>query len=380
MIVSVTTVCAQDSTAVKKEKKWTLNGYVKDVQSVFFADIEKDWLINNLIHNRINFKGYISNSITTAIEVRNRFFYGDFVKYIPGYSGMVNVDDGILKATENLLSEKSYILNFSLDRAWIDYSKEKYQVIAGRQRINWGQTFVWNPNDIFNTYSYFDFDYEEKPGSDAVRIQYYPSATSRAEIAVKANGDEKITAAGLFRFNRWNYDFQFICGMLNETDYVAGAGWSGQIAKGGFRGEASYFHPKNKFEDTTGIVVASAGYDYMFKNSLFLQCEFLFNSNGEKDNNFDISKFYFRTMTPKNLSFTRFSMFSSLTYPFSPLVKASFAAMYNPENNSFFVIPSVDVSLKENLDLSFISQVFYSDRTTEGNKGVFVFARLKWSF
>ena len=43
----------------------------------------------------------------------------------------------------------------------------------GRQRINWGVNLAWNPNDLFNAYSLIDFDYQERPGSDAIRFQYY---------------------------------------------------------------------------------------------------------------------------------------------------------------------------------------------------------------
>lgn len=32
---------------------------------------------------------------------------------------------------------------------------------------------AWNPNDWFNTYNYFDFDYEERPGTDAIRVRVY---------------------------------------------------------------------------------------------------------------------------------------------------------------------------------------------------------------
>jgi hypothetical protein len=114
---------------------------------------------------------------------------------------------------------------------WFQYTNEKLQVTAGRQRINWGQTFVWNPNDIFNTYSYFDFDYEEKPGSDAVRVQYFLNPTSAFELAAKLDRQNKATIAGLYRFNKLNYDIQFLSGITDEQDFVAGAGWSGQILK-----------------------------------------------------------------------------------------------------------------------------------------------------
>lgn len=113
---------------------------------------------------------------------------------------------------------KSYVLNIAIDRLWLDFTHKNFQATLGRQRINWSQTFVWNPNDLFNTYSYFDFDYEEKPGSDAVRLQYFTSASSKAELLVKAGKDKKVTAAALYRFNKWKYDFQGLAGIFNPLN------------------------------------------------------------------------------------------------------------------------------------------------------------------
>ncbi len=38
-------------------------------------------MIDNLIHNRLNFKAYLNQKITFAAELRNRFFIGDMVRY-----------------------------------------------------------------------------------------------------------------------------------------------------------------------------------------------------------------------------------------------------------------------------------------------------------
>ena len=70
-----------------------------------------------------------------------------------------------------------------------------------RQRVNWSQTLIFNPNDIFNGYSFFDFDYPEKAGSDAVRLYYYPSVVSVIEVAAKLNRFGQLSAAALHRFN-----------------------------------------------------------------------------------------------------------------------------------------------------------------------------------
>ena len=108
---------------------------------------------------------------------------------------MIDTDNGYINLSDNILTGKSYIFNSRIDRAYIDYTKDKFQLRIGRQRINWGQCFTWNPNDLFNAYSFFDFDYVEKPGSDAIRIQYYSTGTSTFEFAVKADNNHKVTSA-----------------------------------------------------------------------------------------------------------------------------------------------------------------------------------------
>jgi hypothetical protein len=227
----------------EKQKILTLNGYVSTLQSVMFDSLSGPFINDNLIHNRLNLKGYINDHLTFAAEFRNRLFTGDMVKSGPEYSESIGSDQGIIDLSWNILNEQSFFLNTTIDRLWFDLNYGKLQARIGRQRINWGQTLVWNPNDIFNAYSYFDFDYIERPGSDAVRLQYYPDFSSAIEIALKADYEDKITAATLYRFNKWGYDLQFLCGYFNSEDIVAGAGWSGALGSISFRGEATWFQP-----------------------------------------------------------------------------------------------------------------------------------------
>ncbi len=364
-----------------KQDKFVFTGYVKDMQSFIFQDIKDEWTSANLVHNRLNIKWHISPSFTAGAEIRNRLLYGNILTNFPGYNHTFEADNGIVKLTKNLIDEKSFLMNSSVDRLWLQYSTDKFQITAGRQRINWGQTFVWNPNDIFNTYSYFDFDYEEKPGSDAIRVQYFAGPASVIEFAVKVNNQDKATMAALYRFNRWNYDFQFIGGMVDQEDLVLGTGWSGQVLDGGFRGEATYFHPRKSFSDTTGIFLASAGYDYTFKNSLFFQFEALYNGNNQSSGMFLPGQFSSSVISPKSLFLPDFSMFASLSYPVTPLFNASLASIVNPKSDLFFIVPFMDISLKENLELSFTAQLMrYFGEENNNEKLNFLYVRLKYSF
>jgi hypothetical protein len=363
------------------QHNWSLNGYVTNMQSFMFQRFDGDWTSDNLIHNRLNFKWHNTvNSLNAVFELRNRFMTGESVKTIPDYAKMIDVDDGFIKLSDNISTGKSYILNSKIDRAYIDYTKGKFQLRVGRQRMNWGQCFTWNPNDLFNAYSFFDFDYVEKPGSDAIRLQYYGNSTSTFDLVMKADYNHKITSAALYRFNKWNYDIQFIGGILNEEDYVIGAGWSGNISGASFRGELSYFHPKQNFSDTTGFLLASLGSEYTFKNSFTLQFEVLYNQNKSSGMN-SFADYFNTSLSVKNLSFSEISLMLQGNYPVTPLFNVSVAGMYFPKLNGFFAGPSFSYSLTDNLDFSFIAQSF-AGQLEKGHTEYFHlgFLRLKWNF
>jgi hypothetical protein len=377
LIILPVSIAGQDTIP----KRWSLNGYVTNMQSFMFQSLDGDWTIDNLIHNRLNFRWNNKlDNFKAALELRNRLIIGESVSTIPEYAKMIDTDNGYLKLSNNLAKGNSYVLNSKIDRAYIDYTNDKFQLRIGRQRINWGQCFTWNPNDLFNAYSFFDFDYVEKPGSDAIRIQYYTTNTSTFEFAVKADNNRKVTSAFLYRFNKWNYDIQFLGGILNEQDYVIGTGWSGNIKGASFRGEISYFQPKHKFADTTGILVVSLGTDYTFKNSFMLQFEALYNQN-KSSGVTNFVDFYNESLSAKNLSFAKVTFMLQGSYPITPLFNVSLACMYFPKLNGIFLGPSLTYSLTNNIDFSLITQSFAGQlvkgQTEHFNIG---FLRFKWNF
>jgi hypothetical protein len=298
---------------------------------------------------------------------------------------MLSSDNGWIDLSANLLETNQVVLNTSVDRLWVEYTFSDIELKAGRQRINWSQTFAFNPNDIFNTYSFFEVDYPERPGSDAVKISWYPSYTSVMEGAFSVDSARRITAAAFYRFNQWSYDFQFLAGILKEQDIVLGTGWSGSIQGAGFRGELSYFHPSDRMADTTGVLVASVSVDYMFNNSLYLQMETLYNRL-PTDSSDGFLQVFSQPMSVKNLSFTEYTLLLNASYPVNPLVSTTLSAIWYPKMNTFFAGPSLEVSITDNLGASLFWQTFYGEfpgiTGTTSQKSAFHFAylRAKWNF
>lgn len=382
IIITTLTIISITIKAQSVFSNMELNGYVKYMNTTMFNNVDSVWLVDNLIHNRLNYKWYISNKMTFTLDMRNRLIYGDLVKFIPGYANSIEEDNGYLNfLTNNITNGNSYVLNTAFDRANLEFNLNKWLITLGRQRINWGQSFAWNPNDIFNSYSFFDFDYEERPGSDALRIQYYPNYTSVAEAAIKIDKDNNITAAGLYRFNKWSYDIQVLGGIIDSSDYVVGAGWSGSLWDFGFNGELSYFHPQDNFSDSTGIVIISTGLSYMFSNSLNISFEGNYNGYFDKLNLNSFNDLYFMPLSVKTTSYSKFSWFGQISYPIHPLLNGSLSAMYFPSlGNGYFIMPSLAFSVSDNFECALYGQRFEGKFGRENDKMTMLFLRFRYSF
>lgn len=367
------------------QENLVFKGYLKYLNMYYHPEtemlgIDADHLGMSLIHNRLNFKWYAAEKITATLEVRNRLFFGQIVKKFPSYNEYVDIDNGYFDLSAVVFTSDVMFLHSNIDRLLVEYSSGKWQASLGRQRINWGINLVWNPNDIFNTFSYFDFDYEERPGTDAVKIQYFTGMTSSAELVYKLGKDANHAAlAGMYRFSGWDYDFQFLGGWVG-TDFVIGGGWAGDIKGGGFRGEATYFTPREKNSGSAEAFVASVSGDYTLKNSLYLHTGFLFTSNGTTGNAGGRT-FFDQNLSAKSLSFARYSIFAQASYPFTPLFSGSFSGMVNPCDASFYFGPSLTYSLGDNLELMATGQLFFGKPGTEfGEMGQAIYGRLKWAF
>ena len=362
----------------EEKKSFTVRGYVSTLQTVMFDSLNGKFTNDNLLHNRVNLKGYLNDHISVSAEFRNRLVTGDQVRLNNQYGELIRKDQGWIDMSWNIVNKQSFLLNTTLDRFWIDFNYSKFQATIGRQRINWGQTFVWNPNDIFNSYSFFDVDYIEKPGSDAIRIQYYLSPSSTFDFAIKANNNNQITAGGLYKFNKWGYDIQFLAGYVDNKDFVAGTGWSGSLGSISFRGEASWFQPVKYFADSTGRGLFTISFDKSFKKNSTAQVQLMYCNNPLKLS--DFSSFYYGSLSAKDLAFSKFTAFGQFVWAVNPLLNLGMSIMWFPDLNGYFAGPSLDYSLADNVDFSLIWQHFDSQMTGVKQRINLGFLRVKYSF
>ena len=272
--------------------------------------------------------------------------------------------DAILWESENSLG---YL---EVDRLWIDYYKNDLQITLGRQRVAWGTCWVWNPTDLFNPLNVLDFDYEERPATDAIRVQYYTGPVTKLDVAYKpANDPNNQILSGLWSLNKWDYDFNLIAGMRFKR-WLTGFSWVGDILEAGFRGEVLVSQAPN-IPDTIlvyqqidqsslsswdkPIISAALSGDYTFPNTFYIHTEVLYNNIGKTANTL-----LFQPEANKLglLTAARWSIYQEFAYDITPLLRGTLFGLFNPNDKSFVIVPSINYSIITNLDLYFIKHVF----------------------
>ena len=355
-------------------------GYLKSLSSWTFPPGQEAYF-DHLLHARLNTKWFPTDNLTGVLELRGRWYYGTSVERTPDFARQLEHDAGVGTLGVVLWEGERNIAYGEIDRLYADWSPGRWQATVGRQRISWGTNLVWNPIDLFNPLSVLDFDYEERPAADAVRVQYFTGAVSKIEVAIKP-GDRNVKSISAVQWstNRWDYDFH-VLGGLREGAFVGGAGWAGDIMGGGFRGEVLVSEipgPLRQPESSDVMTSAAVSGDYTFPNSFYIHTEVLYNSKGVTEN---AALARPSAVALGLLSPARWSLYQEFSYDVSPLVRAGVFAIYNPDDHSSVIFPSATWSVITNLDLTALALFFSGAPLTEyGGYGAIGYLRLKWSF
>ncbi|WP_205720212.1 hypothetical protein [Fodinibius halophilus] len=356
-----------------------INGYVKELGQISTNNAFSDIRYDNILHHRLETEWDLSTHFEFRADLRSRLLNGYTVNNTPGLEQFYENDANYFDLSWVWFATDQSLMHSNIDRLHLSYINGPWEIHAGRQRINWGRTYVWNPNDLFNNYAFLDFDYEERPGVDALSLQYNWSYASSIEVGYRLGDSwEESIVSGIIRTNWENYDIQFTAGhYLDKT--TLGTGWAGYIGDAGFKGEISYFHPEDQFFEDTGHFTATTGFDYMLSNGLYLQGELLYNG-GYNSKGRPLSTLV-RPPSADNLFIAKTGFFLNGSYQLHPLVSGNLGFMGSFDRSIFITIPQVSISVTDDIDLLLLSQLLkgsvFKNATDAAN--LFYF-RLKWSY
>jgi hypothetical protein len=361
------------------QEKLTVDGYFKLMQTTSFGEEVDGTQWDYLFHNRTNIRYRISDNWRATIELRNRIFAGNGVTDNPAFADLVDTDPGAVDLSFVVIDNDDLVGLVQIDRMWMEYSDELWNVTLGRQRVNWGINLFWNNHDLFNTYSLVEFDYEERPGSDAVRITRMLGDENWIEAAVNVPAnDSDLVAAIRYAMPLERYDIKLLAGVY-QNDLVAGLGWEGNIGDAGFKGEMAYFHAIH--DERNDVYSISVSADYYFPSKLFILGGYLYQSNIEATSAGDGTQalILLRPSAKALMPFEHNLLFNA-GYPVTPILNGGLTATWSPDFNATFIMGSLMYSLADNWELSLFGQVFGWYEISFNNPVNAVYLRIKNSF
>lgn len=166
------------------------------------------------------------------------------------------------------------IMYHFLDRLYGQFVDGPWNVVVGRQRIQWGTGRIWNPVDLFNPLNPAVVAKIEKDGVDAVSVTRSLGQFSNIQLVYNpANVFETHNAAARLLIHIGTYDLAFIGGYFDAA--VLGMEFAGNLWLAGFRGEILWKTENQPF------VRAMLGLDYQINGRWYALAEYFFNSEGK---------------------------------------------------------------------------------------------------
>lgn len=357
-------------------RKWELRGYVKNMQTLSWAGPQKLSQTDGFIHNRLIFNYKPDSNWTIDAELRNRLFYGEGSRTGGAYyANLLDKDNGLW---DGAFVGRNDVLLWStlIDRLWIDYARAGWRVRVGRQRINWGIATTWTPNDLFNAWNFLDFDYEERPGSDAILIQKRLGGSLTVDAAVSGSRTDSSHVAAVRISSNWKeYDLQWIVGVY-KGQYTVGTGWAGPLGQFGFKGEMAWFGAA-----TGSTFSATMQLDRLLPHSWYISTGMLY-AGGASNNLLQPSSLAVNTLAPDRLMPVRWSAIVTVAKPLTPILNATVALVYSPRFNLFIAVPMLAYNIKEDWDIDLTGQIFMLQTPGDRFRDQYlsVFLRLRRSF
>lgn len=266
-----------------------------------------------------------------------------------------------------------------LYRAYARVRVRGLDVMAGRQRIAWGQGRLWNPSDVVNPYNPLSVERQERAGSDALDLRWSFTGLSFLEGVYvprrKGQWDNSL-ALGRARINFKEMDWGLLGGKREEENLI-GADHAAQLWEGSLRSEAVYFLDSKARRDFLRAVLS---YDthLHFPKPLYVLGEFHYNGVGERDR----AEYPKVVLKPTDQQFLAKDYFGfGLSYEFTSLWKGECFGIVNLDDGSAFAGPQITWQPVADLEVAAGVQTFQGKSLSEfGRLEDVAFIQIQWFF
>jgi len=266
-------------------------------------------------------------------------------------------------ALERSLSDDRYI-HTAVDRFNLRWSKNRLDIILGRQPVNLATTFYFTPNDFFAPFAAQTFYRVYKPGVDAARAEVRLGNFSQLSVisVLGYSPDEKSDtgwssspeserSSYLGRISGKLHDFElaFIAGALADADVIGGS-LQGELFKWlGVRAEGHMAYPEISGQDRH--LELAMGIEHHWENSLDIRLEYFYHGGGVAS-----ASEYASVALKSGMSVLYMGrQYSALGigYEFNPLLTGQMALVGNLTDSSLLTSFNAVYSLSNESELSF---------------------------
>jgi len=345
------------------QEQLELFGYFES--QIMGADINNDFIQLYSNKLRIDLKSELSDAITFAANFNYITYHGKTEWNVLDF-----LSPSIRERVPQALAP-FYTISFTdrhyLDNAYMKLSIGRFDLTAGKQQISPGTGYVWNPTDLFNAKDLLDPTYEQ-PGHNALRLDM----TLGADFTLTGLYSPEKTWGGSakmleFKGRISHFDYAFI-GVektwlfhnYNIVDFknmifpksfekrsLLGGSLAGELLGFGVWAEYGY----NWMEITDNFSELVLGVDYTFDFQTYFMLEFYRNSMGKTASDEYTINDWMRMLAAEQKTITRDQVYAFLQHPLTDLIQAGVSSIYSISDGSLALIPTLNYSLSDNVEL-----------------------------
>jgi hypothetical protein len=253
-----------------------------------------------------------------------------------------------------------------VDRLNLQWRSGPVDITVGRQAVGFGRILISSPLDVINPFPPDAIDTDVRSGIDALRTIFnYGLDGQFGGIAVWGDEPRHDSFLATWTDNRSGMDLLMIGGRLRGRS-MFGAGLAGNLGTLGLKGEFSVHKGRDVGEIGGDLynsyTLAAVETWYRFENGISLVVEYLYNGPGA-DSPEDYPKVLNSAPLQEGLTYLlgRHYLIVAPSYELHPLATLQGLLIYNLDDESALLRPTLDLNLADNLSL----QLFWTWYTGE---------------
>lgn len=276
--------------------------------------------------------------------------------------GGVTIPDAERSSALEWSASKDNYIHTAVDRLNLRWSRDRIDVIIGRQPVNLATNYYFTPNDFFAAFAAQTFYRVYKPGVDAARAEVRLGNLSQLSLigalgySPDENGDNgwsrspetgRTSYLARISVNLHEFEWALIAGSLADADVIGGSFQGEMLEWLDVKAEAHVARPESPAQDRHAEV--SLGIQHYWENSLDLRLEYFYHGSGY-DGASDYAAAYLKN--GHGLYLGRHYSALGIGYEFTPLLTSQMVLIGNLTDNSILASFNAVYSISNESELS----------------------------